>query len=161
VENNKKPSALFKYSFLVVFILMTFGAMYWFIVSTMDLIEQVVTHSPSVVFDKGSFYLLGVSIGLCALLFAMIYEGLIKKELTETITKRVTRVALIGIGLMIILPQIAHYAVEDNMKSNGYMVCEPVSSSWLMYKHIVYVSNAETCVELFAEKEKNLSEPLF
>jgi len=79
VENNQKPSALFKYSFLVVFILMTFGAMYWFIVSTMDLVEQVVTHSPSVVFDKGSFYLLGVSIGLCALLFAMIYEGLMKK----------------------------------------------------------------------------------
>ena len=161
METLKKSSAHIKYRLLAFFILIIFGALFWFIDSSMDLIEQIVTHSPSIVFDKGSFYLLGVCLGLCSLLFAMVYEGVMKKELTETITKRIIQTALVGVGLMIVLPQIVHYAVEENMISKGYLVCTPVSSSWLMYKHVVYVSNTETCVELLAEKEKRLSEPLF
>ena len=161
VENNQEPSILFKYSFLVFFVFMTFGALFWFSFCTIGLIKQIYSQNPSIIFDKGSFYLLGVSVALGSLLYNMVYEGLMKKELTAIIAKRITRAALAGIGLMIILPQIIHYAVEDYMENNGYMICAQASSSWLMYKHIAYVSNAETCIDLIFEKEKKLSEPLF
>ncbi len=127
---------------------MTFGAFIWFGFNTIDLFKQISSHNPGIIFDKGSFYLPGVSVVLGSLLYNMIYEGMLKRELTPTIAKRITYSAFAGIGLIIILPQVAHYTVQDRLESNGYNVCEQASSQWLMYRKIAYTTNTETCMDM-------------
>ena len=161
MKNPDEPSALIRFAGFLLFLTLSICALLWFVWASFSLVEQITKDTSFVIYDNSGFYMLGVSIGLFALTYGILHEVILKLPLTDKVTKRITRAALAGIGLMIILPQIIHYAVEDYMENNGYMICAQASSSWLMYKHIAYVSNAETCIDLMFEREKRLSEPLF
>ena len=161
MNKPNKPSVLIRYGGFLFFITLSIGALLWFGWASLSLVEQITKSMPAVIYDNSGFYMLGVSIGLFALTYAALHEVILQLPLTNSVTKRITHTAFVGIGLMIILPQIVYYSVDDHLKNNGYKICEQVSSHWLMYKHIAYVSNAETCIELIFEKKKRLSEPLF
>ena len=156
-----EPSALIRFSGFFIFLFFSIGAFVWFGWTSLSLVEQITKSMPAVIYDNSGFYMLGVSIGLFALTYAALHEVILQLPLTKSVTKRITYTAFVGIGIMIILPQIVNYSIDDHLKNNGYKICEQVSSNWLMYKHIAYVSNAETCIELIFEREKRLSEPLF
>lgn len=161
MNKPNKPSALIRYGGFLFFTILSIGALLWFVWASLSLVEQVTQSTSAVIYDNSGFYMLGVSIGLFALTYAALHEVILQLPLTETVTKRFTRGSIVGIGLMILLPQIVNYAVDDHLKNNGYKICDQVSSHWLMYKHIAYVSDAETCIDLIFEQEKRLSEPLF
>ncbi len=161
MKKPDEPSALIRYSGFLLFLLFSICAFLWFVWSAFSLYEQISTKASAVIFDNGGLYGLGGGIALSALTYGILHEVILRLSLTGKVTKRITRTAFVGIGLMIILPQIVHYVVENRMGSNSYMICDQVSTRWLIYKHIAYVSNAETCIDLIFEKEKRLSEPLF
>lgn len=152
MEGNQKPSLLLQYIGIFVFILMSLGAFFGFGYFSIDTVEQIVSHSPSISFDKGAFYLLGVGIGLGALVMGMIIEVWKKKPPSDKITQRVVRTAVWGVATMFILPQVAQYAIEDYLEARNYGVCQEASHQWLHARTIVYTDNPETCLQLANEK---------
>jgi hypothetical protein len=156
-----EPSIIIRIGGFLLFLLLSICAYLWFAWDSFSLYEQISANASVVTFSNGGFYALGGGIAFSTLTYGVLHQVIFKLPITEKITKRVTRGSIIGIGLMIILPQIIHHFVEDHMKSNNYMICGQVSSSWLMYKHIAYVTDTETCAKLFIEKQERLSEPLF
>lgn len=156
-----EASALIRYSGFLFFIVLSVGAVLWFVWASYTLYEQISKSTSVVIYDNSGFYMLGVVVGLFALTYAALHEVILRLSLTVVVTKIITRVAIIGIGLTFIIPLIANYVVENHMESNDYMICNQASSRWLMYKHHVYVSNDNACIDMIAEKEKRLLEPLF
>ena len=156
-----EPSALIRFSGFFIFLFFSIGAFVWFALDAFTLYKQISTDSSVVIFSNGGFYAFGGGIAFLTLTYGIFHEVILRKAVTDKVTKIITRGSIAGIGLMIIVPQIVNYSIDDHLKNNSYKICEQVSSQWLMYKHIAYVSNAETCIELIFEQEKRLSEPLF
>jgi hypothetical protein len=95
----------------------------------------------------------GAGIGLASLTFAIFYEGILRRKLTNKITKGITRSALVGISLMFILPQVLHYLASTYLEKDRYVICDEMSYQWLLYKKIVYTTNQLRCETLIQEKE--------
>jgi hypothetical protein len=132
---------------------LTLGAFLWFAWNSVFLFDQIGAKTSAVIFDKGGFYMLGIGISLGALTYGILHEVILKLPLTDVITRRITRSALAGVGLMFILPHIAHYPVEQHLESEGYELCDKASYQWLLYRKIVYVSSPEVCAGLSKKKK--------
>jgi len=155
------PSAPIRFSGFLVFLLLSVCAFLWFFLDAFSLYKQISTNATVVNFSNGGFYSFGGAIALSTLTYGILHEVILKKPLTEKVTKRITRGSIAGIVLMVILPLVVNYSVDNHLESNSYMICEKASTRWLIYKHIAYVSSDEVCLDLISKKEKMLSEPLF
>ena len=96
-------------------------------------------------FDKGSFYLLGVGLGMATLAFVVVYEFWFGRPLTEQLTKVCNRLAVLSIVLLLIVPQAVHYLTDNYLLNRGYSVCSEGSSQWLFVSEILYVDNGQAC----------------
>jgi len=157
MEDNQKPSLLRQYIGILVFILMSIGAFYGFGYFAIDTVEQLISHSSSISFDKGAFYLLGVGIGLGALVIGMIIEVWKKQPPSDRVAKRVMRTAILGLAIMFLFPQLVHYAIADYLAARDYGICQEASHQWLQARTIVYTDNPETCLQLANEKNNKVT----
>ena len=155
------PSVLIRFSGFLIFLLFTVCAFLWFFFDTFSLYKQISANAAVVNFSNGGFYSFGGAIALSTLTYGILQEVILRKPLSEKVTKIITRGSIAGIALMIVLPQFVNYTVDNLMESSSYMICEKASTRWLMYKHIAYVSSDKVCLDLIAKREKMLSEPLF
>ena len=143
METTASPSWAIRFFGPVLFILGALAALSWFGYSTYTLVENL--SSKSVMFDKGSFYLLGVGLGMATLAFVVVYEFWFGRPLTEQLTKVCNRLALLSIVLLLIVPQAVHYLTDNYLLNRGYSVCSEGSSQWLFVSEILYVENGRVC----------------
>lgn len=151
MEQRDTPTNLSRYGGLLMFSLITVACFSWFVWSAYNIAYQIVFGSNVVNFDKGSLYMLGAGIGLAALTFAVLYEGVMRRELTKNVTKNITRSALIGVAVMFLLPNLSHYLTSSHLNDKSYIICDEASYQWLFYKKVVYTSNESTCNNLLGK----------
>lgn len=152
MDTIEKPSILVQFATILVSISMSLGALFWFVLTAIDTVQQLLLSLPGISFNKGSFYLLGVAIGLGALVTFMIIEVWNKKPPSDRVTQLVTRVAISGVVIMFLLPHLVHYPIAHYLENQGYEVCHEASHRWLHSQEIVYVNNINTCLAL-ADKQ--------
>lgn len=119
------------------------GAIVWFIYRVFSLFCN--GSSSIVTFDKGSYYMLGVGVGLLALAYMIIREFWLRRPLTNEQSSFFSRVAISGVILAFVFPHIAHYAVDKYLEDHGYTVCEEASHQWLFVRDIVYIQPTVQC----------------
>lgn len=134
----------------MLFLLGGVSALAWFIYRIGILIQG--SDSQIVLIDKGSYYMLGVGIGMLDLSFVVIWEQWLAKPLTKTVTKIFSRLAVASVVLLFALPHAIHYLADVNLKSKGYLVCEEASHQWLFVRNIVYIQQPMECSESLRSK---------
>jgi hypothetical protein len=147
-RHEKKPSKLLLFGGLTLFGLMTIGGLGYFLFVAINMLGNLLSLPDHISFDKGAFYLPGVSIGLAALIYAGVYESCLEKTLTEKHTRQITKFAISGIIIMFLFPHLAHYLTDQFLQNKKYEICREVSRQWLHSRTIVYVRDAGVCSEL-------------
>ncbi|MBY6189265.1 hypothetical protein KUV22_02425 [Microbulbifer agarilyticus] len=99
----------------------------------------------ALMFDKSAFYLLGVGLGMAALAILTIQEGWFGRSLSKAQAGVLSRLILVSVALIPILPNLTHYAADRALKSNGYVVCESASHQWRFVRDIVYIKPSVVC----------------
>lgn len=153
MNDEQQASLLVRILSLVFFILLTLGAFTWFAISAVGLISDLRMESPVIGFDKGSMYTLGCGLGLLSITIGGVLQGILKLDLTPKQISLFSRSIVASLILMIIVPQMAHYAVHKFAKNKNYSICENASYRWLIYTKIYYTKNIEACDELVKIKE--------
>lgn len=129
---------LFKTIVLMLFFAGMVWSIYAFMSALLDATLAISAGAERIVFDKGAFYLLGAASGLADLLFIMVYQGVLKKELSARVTKWFSRVAVLSILVAVILPTASHLTISRIVENKGYEVSAQESNSWLYLSEIVY-----------------------
>jgi len=108
---------------------------------------QLIVHwaDDAFLFDKGAFYLLGVGLGMLALAILTVQEGWFGRNLSKAQAVILSRLALVGVALIPILPNLTHYATDAVLKNDGYVVCESASHRWRFVRDIVYIKPSVEC----------------
>ena len=96
-------------------------------------------------FDKGSFYMLGVGMGLLVLGLVTIIEFWGGNPITTKQNIIFTRLAILAVALMFVVPHVAHFSADRYLEEQGYSVCEEASHQWLFVSNIVYVADSVEC----------------
>ncbi len=148
---NQQSSLLVKIGGFIWFILMSVGAFVYFWFSIASTFKNASLPSNVVVFERGAYYLPGVSIVLMALVIIGLYENYTKKTPSDKATKIFTRTAIGGLLLVFLLPPIAEYTTENHLLKKGYQYCDVPSFSWPIYKDVIYTIDDKTCLKLIAE----------
>jgi hypothetical protein len=145
MEDQDPPSWAIRVFGPVLFLIGAIAALLWFGYSLYALVDSL--SSKSIMLDKGSFYLLGVGLGMSTLAFVVVYEFWYGKHLTDKLTKVCNRLAYTSIALLLIVPQAFHYIADSYLTEKGYSVCVDGSSQWLFVSEILYVDNMQMCGE--------------
>ena len=124
--------------------------MYWFVLSIYILSKG--STDGIVLVNKGSYYLLGVGIGMLDLAFVVIWEQWLVKPLNKRITTIFSGFAIASIVLLLVLPHAIHYFVDNSLKAKNYSVCKEASHQWLFVEDIVYTKGTIECSEKITKK---------
>ncbi len=152
---NQQSSLFVKIGGFIWFSLMSVGAFIYFWFSIVSTFKDARLSSSLVVFERGAYYLPGVGIALMALVIIGLYENYTKKPPSDKVTKIFTRTAIGGLLFTFLLPPIAEYLTENHLLKKGYQHCDVPTSSWPVYKDVIYTTDTKTCLKLIdAEKKK-------
>lgn len=119
------------------------SAALWFFYRMIILLQNI--SAPVVLFDKGSYYMLGVGVSLLSLGFVAIVEFWGGKPITSRQNTIFSRLAISGVVLLFVVPHVAHFVADKYLDKNGYTVCEEASHQWLFVRDIVYVQSFVEC----------------
>lgn len=133
--------------------LITLSATFYFGISFFSLIISLTTHDPIITFDKGSFYLPGVILGLGALTYTMWVEILDKKPPSKHVERIFNRLVVISLVIIFLLPPLVDRGIERFLVDKGYDVCEGASYQWLFVRTFVYTNSQANCISLTYQKK--------
>tara|TARA_R110001583_G_scaffold148791_1_gene300661 strand:- start:85 stop:522 length:438 start_codon:yes stop_codon:yes gene_type:complete len=137
---------IYKITVMTCFCAITVFCAYGFGTALFATVSAISHDSLRVVFDQGAFYLLGATIGLLALIWIMIYQGILMRELTKKLTSWFSRIAVTGILTAFILPVVSHVVVEKIVLNKGYEICTAETSTWFYLSEIVYLKVGSACL---------------
>jgi len=143
MESREKPSWGIRIFAPLFFISGAIAALLWFFYRISNIF--IGTLSEIVVFDKGSFYMLGVGVGMLILSVVTVQEGWLDKPLSKIQSAYLTKGAFIGIALIFTVPHLVHYFANGYLLKQGYTVCEEASHQWLFVRDIVYIADSIEC----------------
>tara|TARA_B110001454_G_C12548505_1_gene362504 strand:- start:66 stop:503 length:438 start_codon:yes stop_codon:yes gene_type:complete len=136
----------YKITVMTCFCAITVFSAYSFGAALFETVSAITHDSVRVAFDQGAFYLLGATIGLLALIFIMIYQGILMRELTKKVTNWFSRIAVVGIFTAFILPVVSHMVIEEIVFDKGYELCTAETSTWFYLSEIVYLKTGSGCL---------------
>ncbi|MBL4798110.1 MAG: hypothetical protein JKY50_11895 [Oleispira sp.] len=145
MDDRVKPSWAIRVFGPLIFVLGSIAAFLWFFYRAYSIFIGELAEV--VVFDKGSFYMLGVGAGMLILAFVTVQEGWLDRQLSQAQSTFLTRLAVISVVLIITVPHTIHYFADDYLESEGYSVCQDASHQWLFVRNIVYVHEPVSCNE--------------
>ena len=137
----------YKLLVLASFILIVLFCIYNFGLSVLETSNGILSSSDKINFNKGSFYLFGVAVGLIDLMWIMVYQGVLKRSLSEKVTKLFSRIAIISLITTFTLPIIGHLVIDELAESKGYKVCATAGNTWFYLSEIVYFNSTVICGE--------------
>lgn len=143
MEDRVRPGIAARIFGPLIFVVGTPVALYVFLFQGFQLIAH--WRDQALLFDKGAFYLLGVGLGMLSLAIATIQEGWFDRTLSQKKSTLLTRLALVGIALIPIAPNAAHFVINQMLTSDGYVVCEKASHQWRFVRDIVYIKPSVEC----------------
>jgi len=143
--DREQPSWAIRIFGPLLFITGALGALIWFFYRVSLLISGM--SEEVVVVDKGSFYMLGVGVGLLALSIACILETWFLKTLTKKNLAIISRTAIVGVILTFTIPHLIDHLSSNTLKNEDYSVCEEASHQWLFFRDIVYVQDPVICIK--------------
>lgn len=147
METRDPPSLLNRIITPPLILLSGMSATIWFVYRVVFLLQNI--SEPVVLFDKGSYYMLGVGVGLLSLAFVVLKEFWGGEPITSKQNIICSRLAVSGLVLLFVVPHVAHFVADKHLKKHGYSVCEEASHQWLFIRDIVYVQLPVECsVEL-------------
>jgi hypothetical protein len=146
MEDREKPSWAIRTFGPIPIILGSISALIWFFYRVFLFLEGI--SSEIVIIEKGSFYMLGVGVGLLALAFVCVQEFWVGKLLTKEQSSFMTKLAIIGVVLTFTVPQLVHFASNSFLQKKGYSVCEEASQQWLFVRNIVYIKETIECSKI-------------
>ena len=140
ITEHPEPSIWYILGFSVVCLLLGGIALYYALIVSNDLIDSISGGDIIFTFDKGAFYMYGVSICLLAISIGLVFYRVFKfnKEKVESV---VTRFLFISVAVLIILPQAMHFYIDSYTEKNNYQICRDQSHRWLHAVTIVYAKN--------------------
>lgn len=150
MEGIVKPSLLNRILTPILFLVGGLCALFWFVYRAYILIQS--NNNSVVLIDKGSFYMLGVGLGMLSLAFIVIWEQWLLRPATENVTKTFSWLTIASVVLLFALPHAIHYVADHHLKSKGYTICEEASHQWLFVRDIVYIQNSVKCREDLKKK---------
>ena len=153
IEDRDRPSTIVRITGPLMFAFMGIPALLWFGVNLYTITGEILSSSSIVVFHKGVFCMLGVGLGALTLAFVAGYEYWLDKVLPERLNILCTKMALISIAVITLLPQVSHFFLHRHLTNNHYTLCRESSRQWLHDRTIVYLDSTENCHEV-AEKRK-------
>lgn len=145
METHTPPSLFNKIIGPTLFLVGGFSALIWFFYRIIFLIQNL--SEPFILFDKGSYYMLGVGIGLLSLGFVTAIEFWGKKPITTKQSTIFSRLTISAIILAFLVPHTAHFTTDYYLEKQGYSVCEEASSQWLFIRDIAYIQSSVECNE--------------
>jgi len=143
MEGQEKPSLFNRIVTPILFLLGGLLSLLWFIYRIYMLVKG--SGDEIVLIDKGSYYMLGVGIGMLALAFVVIWEQWLVKPLTKRVTTIFSRLAVASIVFLLALPHVVHYVAGEYLEASGYSFCEEASHQWLFVRNIVYIQSSVEC----------------
>lgn len=150
METRDPPSLFNKVVGPPLFLAGGFAASLWFFYRVIFLIQNI--SEPSIVFDKGSYYMLGVGVGLLSLGFVTAIEFWGGKPITNKQNAVFSKLVMSGIVLLFVVPHATHFTVDKYLENHGYSVCEEASNQWLFVRDIVYIQPSIECSEGLKKK---------
>jgi len=143
MDGREMPSVGVRIFAPIIFIAGALAALLWFFYRAFDVFFGVLSELE--VFDKGSFYMLGVGVGILILAIVTVQEGWLGKPLSKKQSAFLTKAAFVGIALMFTAPHLVHYFANDYFLKKGYSVCDEASRQWLFVRNIVYIQSSIEC----------------
>ncbi|HWV16764.1 MAG TPA: hypothetical protein VN030_15145 [Cellvibrio sp.] len=142
---NNRPQASLVNRILTpsVFLLAGIAALVWFSYRLYVLLYNA--DAAVILVDKGSYYMLGVGLGLLDLALVIIWEQWLLRSLNRKSTAIFSRVAIGSVVLLLAVPQAIHYWADRQLTAKGYSVCEAASHQWLFVQDIVYIQALTEC----------------
>lgn len=129
----------------------------WFILSASSSVSDVISSDPVITFNKGAMYMLGASIAAFSLFIGVAYHSIFLRKVPEKVEKVLIRGAVIGILIMILVPQVTHFGISRIVHERQYIECHQAEYSWLLYKKYVYTKTQEVCQNIAKEITKSSS----
>jgi hypothetical protein len=154
MERMPKPSMQTRVLSFAFLLILTASFFLWFVISSYGLNSDIESDSAVIVFDKGVMYVLGGVLGLCGLLFAAVYQGILEKSLSKKGERVLTKLIIACIVIMFVFPHVVQYYVENIIERKTYQVCDEMIYKWLFYEKYYYTDTPETCRTLITEKGK-------
>lgn len=145
MENREPPSIFSKIIGPPLFLICGISATVWFFYRIFFLFLHIT--GPIIVFDKGSYYMLGVGIGLLSLGVGIAIEFWGGKPASDKQGKFISRSAISGVVLALIIPHLSHFSVDVYLSKKGYRVCNEASHQWLFVRDIVYIKPSVDCTK--------------
>ncbi len=143
MDGREKPSLGVRIFAPLFFISGSLSALLWFFFRVFDMFFGDL--SKIEVFDKGSFYMLGVGVGMLILAVVTVQEGWLGKPLSQRQSAYLTKAAFVGIALIFTVPHLAHYSANKYLLGQGYTVCDEAAHQWLFVRDIVYIQPSVAC----------------
>jgi hypothetical protein len=143
MEGREKPSLGVRIFAPLFFISGSLSALLWFFFRVFDVFFGAL--SKIEVFDKGSFYMLGVGVGLLILSIVTVQEGWLGKPLSKRQSTYLTKAAFVGVALIFTVPHLAHYSANKYLFQKGYAICAEAEHQWLFVRNIVYIQPSVAC----------------
>lgn len=143
MDDREKPSLGVRIFAPLFFISGSLSALLWFFFRVFDIFFGSL--SKIEVFDKGSFYMLGVGIGILILAIVTVQEGWLGKPLSKRQSTHLTKAAFIAIAFIFTVPHIVHYSANKYLLEKGYAVCDEAAHQWLFVRDIVYIQPPVEC----------------
>jgi len=152
-----KPSLLERFLGASLFLTLSMAGIVWFILSAFSSVSDVISSDPVLTFNKGAMYMLGASIATSSLFIGVAYHSIFLRKVSGKAEKTLIRGAIFGVLIMILVPQVTHFAVGRIVHERQYIECHQAEYSWLLYKKYVYTKNQEACHNLVKEITKSSS----
>lgn len=123
------------------------GGLFWFAVHSAQLFVGLAQRTDVINFDKGAMYMLGGGMGLIGLVAMRAPAVFVGKRMPEAIEKWILKGLLAGVILMFTLPHLVHAGISATLKNRDYVICEELTTRWLMHVTFVYADSPERCLD--------------
>ena len=141
MKNADTPSVIVRLTSFIFFISFSVACFWWFIASSYSIFHSLFIESLVISFSKGAMYALGAGMASFTMIYIGAYQILKKTELSKRQEKIATKLLVLLILLMFIIPAITHFSVNKIAITKGYFECEEMSYHWLLYSKYYYTEN--------------------
>jgi len=142
ITTDPEPSIWYVLIIGIIFCVVGIGSLVFAGLFLIELLNDLSIQSDLIKFNKGSFYMFGVGMGLLTIVVWSFLSRMYNKNLPEKLSKVFYVVFIGSLLLTFALPQIAHLAVDNYLKGQNYQICEDKSHRWLLAVTIVYEKNS-------------------
>jgi len=119
---------------------------YFFIHDILLLKSSILNKEMLIIFDKGTSYLLGASIGAMLLVVFGIFAYYFNDRYDSLqLNKVFSYLAITSLVILLVFPQLLSFFVHNHVEKIAYIKCKEQSDSGLKFSTYVFAKDEKTC----------------